>query len=186
MQMRRGWAGLVVLGVLLGGCEDGTAPGGGTGGEGESGEETLTDVAIMECPVVSPAAARADTFTVLADSSRVVHLAGAGRAHSLWIMADDVPRRTVVVREMAGTANGVDIDISPDPEAEDVPWAMLTLDARDCARGSRAIIVRRLETGAYTRPDGGFATETSTAYALLRGNSGYMLATPTKGPPPEP
>ena len=118
-----------------------------------------------------------------ADSSRVVHLEGAGRDHSLWIWSSDVPTRTVVISEMAGTRNGVDIDITPDPASPSLPWAMLTLDAGDCRDGPSPIIVRRHDDGVFTVPDGGYDESSSTAFAVLRGNSGYMLATPTKTPP---
>ena len=188
MQMRRGWAGLaLVVGVVtLAGCDKDLAPGPIEKGISEDAfvEDTLPEVAALTCPAVRGVAARSDTFVILADSSRVVHLEGGGRDHSLWIWSDDVPTRTVVISEMLGTRNGVDIDITPDPANPSTPWALLTLDAGDCRSGPTPFIVRRHEDGVFTLPDGGFDESTSTAFAVLRGNSGYMLAAPTKGPPP--
>ena len=194
MRMRHGWAGLVAFAgaVLLTACVDDPppaddGPGDTVIGEGSFVEDTLgdTEMALLTCPAVSPVRVRSDTFVIPQDSSRVVHLEGTGRDHSLWIWSDDVPTRTVVISEMVGTRNGVDIDITPDPAAGAGPWALLTLDAGDCRSGPDPFIVRRHESGVFTLPDGGYDDSTSTAFAVLRGNSGYMLAAPTKSPPPD-
>ena len=190
MRTRRGWVGLAgVLGVLLAACEEpGPGDGAGTGvaGAAEAEEDTLTAVATLTCPAVSAVRAREDTIALAPGESRVVRLEGAGRNHSLWIWGDSAGTRNIVLSEMVGEQNGVDIDVSPEPESPSQPWAMLTLDARDCPRGLPPFIVKRHDDGVFTRPDGGYDSTSVSAFAVLRGNSGYMLATPTKRPPDEP
>lgn len=185
MQMRRGWAGLVAMaGIVLAGCEE-TPPGDGGAGEGiveapVFQEDTVATVNALTCPAVSAVRARVDTVRLAAGESRVVQLEGDGRQHSLWIWSDDATR-TIVLSEMRGTQNGVEIEVEPDPTPATLPWAMLSLDAGDCrGDGAAPIIVKRHDDGVYTVPDGGFDERSSSAFAVLRGNSGYMLATPTK------
>ena len=176
-------------GVLLAACED-PVPGDGAGKGAAEGpafaEDTLANVTMVTCPTLTALLARADTLVLAAGESRVVRLEGAGRDHSLYVWEDSAGPRTIVVREIAGTDNGVEIDVAPDPASGTTPWAMLTLDAADCPDGPQPFIVKRHDGGVFTVPDGGYDASSSTAFAVLRGNSGYMLATPTKGPPPEP
>ena len=189
MQMRRGWIGLAVVGVaFLAGCEDEVATGGGPGEGGSGGafvEDTLASVTPLDCAPLAPAQARTDTVDIKADSSRVIYLPGDGRGHSLWVWGDSAATRTVVIREMSGSTNGVEIG-EPSAASTSAPWAMLILDARGCPADPPPFIVKRHDDGVFTVPEGGYDPTTSAAFALVRGNSGYMLSTPTRGPTPTP
>jgi hypothetical protein len=196
MQMRRWWVGLFgVVGVSVGAaCKGETVPpepedGGGkvtTAEESAFREDTVQALNALPCPTITAAQARAERIRIPRDSSRVIWLEGSGRNHYLQVWAIHSADRIVTLTEMQGDTNGVNLEISPAPESATVPWGLVNLDARGCSGDGSPIIVKRHADGVLTVVDGSYDSRTREAFGVLRGNSGYMLATPTAKPDPDP
>ena len=111
------------------------------------------------------------------NKGRLIHIPGAaGRKHALWVFASPVAR-TVTIEEVAqGEVDGLEIEVTP-PSPSGEPWAYLRLDAAGCAvdpaEGARIV-----NTTTGMAPFGGFDSQDNYAFAILTGNSTYILSAP--------
>ncbi|MBW3630183.1 MAG: hypothetical protein KY464_12895 [Gemmatimonadetes bacterium] len=175
MQMRHGWAGLV--GVLAAFFAAGCNPMRGNPGDSTFKEDTLARMTPLNC--TPPAAALRGPVTVELpeNNGRAIRFEGNGRNHVLTVWGSRSSARRLVLSEMEGNTSGVNVQITPAPDAA-TPWGVLTLDARGCDTSRPPRIVKRHDDGTLTVPDGGYDPVSESAFAVLRGNSGYMLSAP--------
>lgn len=188
MHKRRGWAGLLgVVGLSVAfACNDpepspdepqDPVPGEDSQRTASEGEP-IARFQPRPCPTLTDARAQIDTVEIPANQGRAIRLPGGGRNHSLLVWAQRSVNRRLVLSEMKGDTNGVQLAFAEGVDSTGEPWGLLTLDARGCTGEGDPYIVKRHDDGTLTVPGGGYDSATVSAFAVLRGNSGYMLATP--------
>lgn len=185
MVMRRGWAGFLgVIGVSLSfACVD-SGPGqeetedpGGVSAQSTTFEEAVPEFRQIPCTTLEGVAGgRKETVDIPAGRGRAVRLRGNGRSHLLQIWPQRSGNRRLVLTELPGDTVGVNLQVEEGADTTGEPWGVLTLDARGCP--ANAYIVKRNDDGTLTNPGGGYDSTTASAFVVLRGNSGYLLATP--------
>lgn len=174
MEMRQRWVGLIgIVGVsLLFGC-------GVRQGDPTFKETPIPRMTVATCRPLGPPRTQDARTEIPAGQSRLVYLPGEGRDHSLLIWADHSTDRVVTLREL-GNETGVHVTLSPAPADRTLPWGVVTLDARECQSERPPVVVKRHDDGSLSEPGGSYDARRASAVAVLRGNSGYMLATPTR------